>query len=225
MNKVFKIIWNRTRGLFVVASEIAVAASKGGRSFGTSGSYTFHFLTIHLLKLKSLSIACLATLSANAFAVDLPTAGNITSGTGTISVEGTVMTVSQDSAKLVTDWQSFSIGDGYAVNFKQPDSSSVALNRVLGTDPSRIFGALTSNGKVFLVNPNGIFFSRNAQVNVGGIVASTLNLKNIEDFISEDFNDRFEFSGASEAHIINEGKITANGSYVSLIAASVINTG
>ena len=42
-----------------------------------------------------------------------------------------------------------------------PSSSSVELDRVTGgLGPSQIFGTLTSNGIVFLVNPNGILFGR-----------------------------------------------------------------
>jgi filamentous hemagglutinin family protein len=41
------------------------------------------------------------------------------------------------------------------------------LNRVLGTDGSRILGQLNANGQVFILNPNGVLFGANAQVNVG----------------------------------------------------------
>jgi filamentous hemagglutinin family protein len=103
---------------------------------------------------------------------------------------------------MAANWQSFSIGAGHTVNFVQPSSSAVALNRVLGSDVSVIQGALNANGQVFLINPNGVLFTPTAQVNVGGIVASTLNLSN-EDFLA----GRYRFSGDSTASVINQGNI------------------
>jgi len=87
------------------------------------------------------------------------------------------MTINQSSQNAAINWQGFSIGQGESVSFVQPNGSAVALNRVLGADPSSIMGSLSANGKVFLVNPNGVLFGQGAQVNVGGLVASTLNIR------------------------------------------------
>src|SRR6202012_5128870 len=94
---------------------------------------------------------------------------------------------------------------GEAVRFVQPNSNAVALNRVTGSDPSSILGSLTANGKVFLVNPNGVLFGANAQVNVGGLVASTLNIANA-DFMAV----RYSFSGTGGGAVLNGGGINAN---------------
>ncbi|KAG0736851.1 hypothetical protein G6F24_018183 [Rhizopus arrhizus] len=96
------------------------------------------------------------------------------------------MTINQQTGKMAVDWQSFSIGKGNSGTINQPGRDSVALNRVLGPDVSVIQGALNANGQVFLVNPNGVVFTPTAQVNVGGIVASTLNIST-QDFLAGNY--------------------------------------
>nr|WP_302480490.1 filamentous hemagglutinin N-terminal domain-containing protein [Cupriavidus gilardii] len=151
----------------------------------------------------------------------LPTGGQIVGGIGSIGQAGNAMTVQQGSDKLAIDWQSFSIGKDNLVRFVQPGADAIALNRVLGQDVSVIQGALQANGKVFLVNPNGILFTPGAQVDVGGILASTLKIST-QDFLS----GNYRFSGDSNAAVVNQGSIrTADGGLVALIAARVINEG
>ena len=167
--------------------------------------------------------------STGVLAQSLPTGGAVVAGSGTIVQAGQVMTVTQASPKLATDWQSFNIGSGSTVNFVQPSSSAVALNRVLGSDVSLIQGALNANGQVFLVNPNGVLFTSTAQVNVGSIVASTLAIRTA-DFMS----GNYRFDGSADtvgagAAIISRGNITATGDNgkggsIALIAARIIHT-
>ena len=125
-----------------------------------------------------------------------------------------------DEQNVAINWQSFNIGKREAVQFVQPNSSSVALNRVLGADPSSILGSLSANGKVFLVNPNGILFGKGAQVNVGGLFASTLNITDA-DFMA----GRYKFTGSGNGTILNQGSINADGGYVALLGANVSNEG
>ena len=127
------------------------------------------------MRTKVLVLTPLAWACAAAFAQTLPSGGQVVQGSGSVLVNGTAMTVNQTSQRLIADWQSFSIGAGNTVRFVQPSSSSVALNRVLGADPSRIFGSLSANGHVYLQNPNGVYFAPGAQVDVGSLVATTLN--------------------------------------------------
>src|SRR3546814_11726402 len=77
-------------------------------------------------------------------------------------------------------WETFSIGDGYTVNFNQTGTTSIAINRVLGDSASTIFGNLNSNGNIFLINTNAVLFGANAQVNVGGLVAWALDLESAD---------------------------------------------
>lgn len=164
--------------------------------------------------------ACAIAFSQAGWA-QLPSGGSIVEGAGSISTSGSTMTVLQTTDRMAANWQSFSVGAGNRVNFVQPSSSSVSLNRVLGSDVSVIQGAISATGKVFLVNPNGILFTPTAQVDVGGLVASTLNISTA-DFMA----GNYRFQGTSTQAITNQGSITAaSGGTIALIAARIINDG
>jgi filamentous hemagglutinin family protein len=176
--------------------------------------------------LRSTAIARFAGLlvlslagTATAQAQSLPNGGRVVSGGATISENGQGLTINQSSQNAAINWNSFSIGKDNQVVFVQPNSNSVALNRVIGSDPSVILGNLSANGKVFLVNPNGILFGKGSNVNVGGLVASTLGISDA-DFAS----GRYAFSGTGGA-VLNQGSINADGGYVALLGASVSNQG
>ena len=157
----------------------------------------------------------------NSVAWASPTDGNVTVGSGTITATGKTTTINQTSDKLSINWQSFSIASGETVNFVQPSSSAVALNRVVGSSSSAIYGALNANGKVFLINPNGILFSSSAQVNVGSLVASTLQLSD-SNFLKENYT----FTSGGTGSVINQGTIqTTDGGYVALLGNQVNNEG
>lgn len=163
----------------------------------------------------------LLLIATESYANSLPTGGQIVAGSGSIQQSSNTLNINQTSSKLAIDWQSFSIGTQNRVNFNQPSTSAVVLNRVVGADPSVIQGALSANGHVFLINPNGILFNPGSQIHVGGLVASTLNLSN-EDFIA----GRYHFAGGSRNSVVNAGDITArDGGMVALIAAKIINSG
>ena len=100
-----------------------------------------------------------------------PTGGQITTGAGQISQSGSTTTVQQSSQTLSLNWLSFNVGTQETVNFVQPNSSSLAVNRINSATGSEILGHLNANGQVWLINPNGVLFGEHAQVNVGGLVA------------------------------------------------------
>lgn len=157
-------------------------------------------------------------------AAGLPDGGTIRSGSGTISQSGHTMDINQYTSRLAIDWTSFSIGSGNTVNFYQPGRDSIALNRVLGNDASQIYGNLNANGQVFLINPNGVLFAKGAQVNVGGIVASTLDLAD-DDFRKGKYR-LSQKAGKTGGSVVNAGAITAaNGGYVALLGTTVANNG
>ena len=151
----------------------------------------------------------------------LPQGGTVTGGQGSISQSGSQMTINQASHSFSVDWQSFSIGAGNSVRFVQPSSTASALNRVVGGNPSEILGNITANGRVFLVNPAGITFAAGSSVNVGSLVASTLDIST-DKFHAGDF----VFEGDSRSAITNLGNIqTATGGSVALVAAKIENQG
>ena len=166
-------------------------------------------------------LAC-ALVPAPALALDagaLPQGGNIVAGSGDIRTGGRSMVIDQHSHRLITNWRSFDIGSKAKVHFNQPSSSAVALNRVTGGSASQVFGSLTSNGQVFLVNPNGVYFAPGASVDVGGLVASTLDLSD-QRFLAGDY----VFDGSGGGEVVNAGSIRAQGG-VALVGARVRNVG
>lgn len=149
----------------------------------------------------------------------LPTGGQVVAGAASIQQAGAAMTIRQASEQAILNWQTFNIGASASVNFIQPGASSVALNRVLGSDPSAIYGSLTANGQVFLVNPSGVLFGPGARVDVGGLVASTLAIRDA-DFLARNY--RFTRDGANGS-VVNQGEII--GQYAALLAPEVRNEG
>jgi filamentous hemagglutinin family protein len=152
----------------------------------------------------------------------LPAGAQVSAGQVVIQNNGNTTTVQQGSAKASVNWNSFDVGANATVNFVQPDSSAVILNRVNGTNPSQIYGQVNANGQVYLVNPAGVYFAPGASVNVGGIVATTHQLSDA-DFLAG--KTSFSRQGASGT-VINEGTLQARlGGYIALLAPEVRNSG
>jgi len=153
----------------------------------------------------------------------LPTGGTVVGGSAAItSTSATRLDIQQTSQRTAIDWQTFNIGSAAQVNFAQPNASAVALNRVLAGNASEIAGRLTANGQVFLINPAGVLFSRTAQVDVGGMVASTLDIS-AGDFMAG--RTSFSNSGAAGS-VVNQGTLAARaGGYIALLAPEVRNEG
>ena len=152
-----------------------------------------------------------------------PLGGQVVGGSGGINQSGLQTTVQQNSSALALDWQSFNIKNNEAVQFIQPDKNAIVLNRILGNSASQIFGKLDANGQVILVNPNGLFFGDSAVVNVGGLLASGLDISPT-DFLNGDYV--FSALEGSEGAVINHGIIqAATGGSVSLLGRQVENAG
>ncbi|MHB8121545.1 MAG: filamentous hemagglutinin N-terminal domain-containing protein [Desulfuromonadaceae bacterium] len=154
----------------------------------------------------------------------LPQNGAVVGGAATISQPNpTTMNINQTSANAIINWQGYSIGANEAVKYIQPGSSSIALNRVTGVDPSHIYGLLSGNGQVWVINPNGLLVGPGATVQTGGFLASTMNISD-ENFLSG--RHTFTTAPGSQASIVNQGNISvADGGYVVLAAPSVTNSG
>ena len=170
---------------------------------------------------RRFAAACMLVCFLPTAAFALPGAPHVASGTAAISTSGNAMTIT-NSANAIINWQSFSIGQGESTRFIQPSALSAVLNRVTGGDPSKILGLLQSNGKVLLINQNGILFGPNSRVDVNGLIASTLNISN-QDFLA----GRMSFTaGPMAGKVENQGTITTpGGGQVYLIATDVENSG
>jgi len=180
-----------------------------------------HFLNINLHRVNSvaslllLTVFPLATLSA-------PQGGEVISGAGSIHRPDTHSTVvHQQSQTLSLNWQSINLSADELLQFEQPNSQASALNYILDQRPSEILGKVEANGRVFLMNPNGIIFGESARINVGSLIAGSFNINNNSVTDSVEFN----FS-TGNGLVENAGEIiTANGGSVALVGKTVSNSG
>ncbi|WP_256078997.1 filamentous hemagglutinin N-terminal domain-containing protein [Massilia sp. YIM B04103] len=172
----------------------------------------------HRLQRTMLAAAIAAAFGA---AQANPTLPQVVAGQAAFSQDGKTFSV-RNAPNTIINWQSFSIAKDEITRFIQQGADSKVLNRIAGQDPSRILGALQSNGQVFLINPNGVLFGRDARIDVQGLVASSLAISNA-DFLA----GKHSFSGAPGAgKVENQGSIvTPQGGRVFLIAPNVANSG
>lgn len=206
MNKSYALVWNQAAGCWNVASEWARRRGKGGRSKAVLAA-----------GISLLGVLCQAPAYA------LPTGAIVVAGDAGLhtSADGKQMTIYQQSNKLITNWNTFNVAGDERVSFQQPSQNSIALNRVIGNQGSDIQGRIDANGKVFLVNPNGVVFGKSAQVNVGSLVAST------QDIADKDFlTGNYRFTGDATTGVSNNGSLVASqGGSVALLGAQVSNNG
>src|ERR1700730_6644426 len=100
----------------------------------------------------------------------------VTAGAATAVATPSSLSINQTSNSAILNWSSFNIGANGSVSFHQPSASSIALNRIFQNSPSQIFGNLSANGQVYLVNLNGFLFGPTSTVNVGSLLVSSLPL-------------------------------------------------
>lgn len=146
--------------------------------------------------------------------------GTIADGTGNISRNGNTTTVTQTSDKLIINWDNMNVGANDTLTFAQKNASAAVLNRISSADPTTILGTLNANGRVFIVNPNGVLIGNGARVNVGSLVASSLNISD-DDFKA----DRLRFTGGGQGDVTNNGFVIANESVALIGAKNVTNGG
>jgi filamentous hemagglutinin family protein len=202
MNHIYRLVWSH-----VLAAWVAIAESGSGR--GKSSSRKLKFVIA-----PSLTLYAALTPAA-------PLDGLVVSGVGHIATSGATTTIQQATQNLSLSWKSFDVAAHETVNFAQPSSSAIAVNRIADINGSQILGKVNANGQVYLINPNGILFGQDAQVDVGSLVASTLDINDA----SMGSNARL-FSGTGAGNIVNQGTIqTTEGGYVALLGQTVSNEG
>jgi filamentous hemagglutinin family protein len=204
LNHIYRLVWNAVTQTWLAVAESTRGRSKAGKT-SKSG--------------LALAAALLATGAAQAD----PSGGVITSGAGSIAQLANSTIINQQSQNLQLQWQSFNVGAGQSVTFNQPNARALAVNQIQDTHGSRILGNINANGQVWLINPNGVFFGKDAQVNVGGLLASTLNPLGLPG----DGQQRFgKVAGSGLGSVVNEGTLTAaQGGYIALLGEQVRNQG
>ncbi|MBI3223120.1 MAG: filamentous hemagglutinin N-terminal domain-containing protein, partial [Nitrosomonadales bacterium] len=174
----------------------------------------------HQHALKPVYVCVLIALTAGSASAN-PYGATVVNGQASFATAGSTLTVTNTPGAII-NWQGFSIGSNEITRFVQQSASSAVLNRVISGNPSSILGSLLSNGRVYLVNPNGIVFGAGSTINVAGLVATTLNLSDA-DFLAGR-NNFTQVPGAQ--NISNAGNIAAQtGGQIFLIAPNVENTG
>jgi filamentous hemagglutinin family protein len=152
-----------------------------------------------------------------------PIGGSVVAGSATITQNSSTTTINQASQRAAINWQSFNVGSQQGVTFNQPSSSAIALNRVVGPDPSQIAGHIDANGQVVLVNQAGVIFYKGSQVNAQSVIVSSANIANASFMAG---NMAFNQPGSPNAHIINQGTITVHqAGLAALVAPRVANSG
>ncbi|WP_321469546.1 YDG domain-containing protein [Halarcobacter sp.] len=180
-----------------------------------------HSSQFRILKGGKISLVVSALVTSVTLSFAAPSGGVVTSGSATISQNANITNINQASQKASINWNTFSINKNETVNFNQPNSSSITLNRVIGNERSIINGALNANGQVWILNSNGVLFGKNASINTSGLLATTASLSD-ENFQSGNYN----FKNSTSNAIINEGAITVNNaSYVIFASNETRNSG
>ena len=174
-----------------------------------------------MLRRLSAFVAGVGFVLVHGLSVAAPEGGNIVSGSGSIDKEGSKTTINQYSPDIVVDWDSFNVAENEMVHFEQSSARDSALNRIYDANPSEIWGKVTARGNVWLLNPNGVFFSRTSQVAVGSLVAAGLWMDK-GDFM----RGRYVLSAErGVGNVSNAGAIAATGGGVALLGRQVSNSG
>ncbi|MFM2057582.1 MAG: hypothetical protein RLY71_1967 [Pseudomonadota bacterium] len=223
MNRSYRLVWNEASQRHVPAPESARGRGKNGRAArATRAAGALRAVG------AGLGLGLLAGAGWGLDGATLPSGGTVVQGQVTIGPAVTngvssQLTVTQTSQRAVTNWFNHDVGANAHVVYVQPNSGAVMLSRVIGGGASQIDGHISANGQLFLVNPNGVLFGAGAQVNVHGLLVSTL------DTLDSDFMaGTLRFSGSSTAAVRNAGSLQTDGTaggYVALLGGQVSNTG
>jgi filamentous hemagglutinin family protein len=172
-----------------------------------------------------LAIVCFLTFFSTLPAFAAPEGGLVVGGSATITQMGPNTTIQQTTERGIIRWDRFDVGASERVEFQQPSSSSITINRIRDSKPSQIDGQISANGRVVMINPNGVVFGETAQIDVGGLIASTSDLENDTDFLAGG-PVILNRTGQADAKIINKGQITIREAGLGgLVAGHVENQG
>ena len=164
-------------------------------------------------------------VTVSLMAEGLPNGETVVSGVISISQNEQSMTIDQSSNQAIIEWNSFDIGQNNSVTFQQPSISSSALNRVMSGNPTTLAGTLNSNGNVYVVNENGVYFTSTSSITANSFAASTLALSN-DDYLQNKLYFSSDQLNSSLASVMNKGSITTlDGGFIALLGGAVNNEG
>lgn len=165
--RLYRLIFSKRLGMYVpVGDRVRACAGKKRRAaFAALTALTAAALAMPVDASQPAGMVPHATLGWNNAAIDAARSN------------ATQLTIRQSAPKAILDWAKLNAKQGEALIFDQQGNRAwAALNRIHDADPSRFAGRLQADGQIYLINRNGIIFGNGAQVNVGGLVASTLNM-------------------------------------------------
>lgn len=163
----------------------------------------------------------LLSLGIISFLFSNPNDGYFAVGKGEFAKNQENLTIKTENHNSVIEWDLFSIAKKENVHFIQPNINSATLNRIKGNEFSEILGKITSNGKIYLLNPKGVLIGPDAEILVSAFLATTLDTLDV-DFLK---GKELPLFGTSEKTISNFGKIKALNGDVFLVAYEVKNQG
>ena len=229
LNHVYRLIWSKIQHAWVAVAETARSQGKSSvnghvSDASVSGSRFIRgmsFTTDTKWRFVIASAFAAAMLPQVASAFDNPIhsvpVGDIT----VIKHSDTYTENIHHSTINVVNYYEFNVLAGQRLDVNMVNGGS-SLYRVVGNNASQILGTLNSNGSLFLVNQNGILFGNGAEVNVGNIVASSMDISN-DDFVKGNY--RF-VAGSVLGAVENRGVIKSqNEGYIVLLGNTVNNSG
>jgi len=227
LNHVYRLVWSKLQQAWVAVAEttrahgksnvngqvVKAPAANGMLDASLTSSTKWRFVV------ASAFAAAIMPLSSMA---DTNVVAGVVAGDLTVKDISATHTQYTHTANVnIVDFYKFGVMKGHQLDVVMPDAGR-ALYRVIGNSRSEIMGTLNSNGSLFLINQNGVLFGKGSEVNVGNIVASTLNISN-DDFLKGNYNFAV---GSIRGDIENHGVIKAkNEGYIVLLGKTVDNSG
>jgi filamentous hemagglutinin family protein len=229
LNHVYRLIWSKVQQAWVAVAEGTRTSGKSSlngqvndsKESGSRSALRAAFTSGTKWRVVIASAFAATLLPFSAFADSNVVAGVVAGDLAIKDISATHTQYTHTANVNIVNFYKFGVLEGHTLDVVMPDAGR-ALYRVLGNSASEIMGKLNSNGSLFLINQNGILFGPNSQVNVGNIVASTLNISN-DDFLS----GRYHFSGGDiSGSVINKGAIKAQDEgYIVMLGKTVENAG
>ncbi|HCU84772.1 MAG TPA: hypothetical protein DGR15_05845, partial [Methylophilus sp.] len=228
LNHVYRLVWSKLQQAWVAVAETARAHGKSSVS-GQTGTAPAANAALNVLFTQSgkwryvvASAFAAMVMPLSSYAADTNVIAGVPVGDLTVKEVTPTQTQYIHTANVnIVDFYKFGVMKGHQLDVIMPDAGR-ALYRVIGNSRSEIMGTLNSNGSLFLINQNGVLFGHGSEVNVGNIVASTLNISN-DDFLKGNYNFTV---GSIRGDIENHGVIKAkNEGYIVLLGKTVDNSG